>query len=75
MGAIEGAVVVGGLSTLGAALYSIGIPKNSVLQYETDVKMSKFLVLAHGDDPEVEKARKLLTRTAAHTESHAFKMQ
>lgn len=39
LGAIEGAVVVGGLSALGAALYSIGIPKNSVLQYEADVKM------------------------------------
>ena len=75
MGGIEGAVVVGGLSALGGALYSIGIPKNSVLQYETDVKMSKFLVLAHGDDPEVEKARQILARTAARTESHAFRPQ
>jgi len=35
IGAIENAVVVGGLSALGAALYSIGIPKDSVIQYET----------------------------------------
>jgi hypothetical protein len=28
--AIEGAVVLGGLSALGAALYSTGIPKDSV---------------------------------------------
>jgi hypothetical protein len=33
--AIEGALVVGGVNALGAALYSIGIPKDSVLQYET----------------------------------------
>jgi hypothetical protein len=30
--AIEGAVAVGGLSALGAALYSIGIPKDNVIQ-------------------------------------------
>ena len=30
---IESAVVVGGLSALGAALYSVGVPKDSVLQY------------------------------------------
>jgi uncharacterized membrane protein len=71
MGAIEGAVIVGGLSALGAALYSLGIPKNSVLQYETDIKMSKFLVLAHGTESEVEKARKILSSTATRAESHA----
>src|SRR5271157_6241872 len=32
--AIEGAIVVGGLSALGAALYSSGIPKDSVVRYE-----------------------------------------
>ncbi len=35
---IENAVVVGGLSALGAALYSIGVPKDSVIQYETAVE-------------------------------------
>jgi hypothetical protein len=35
IGALEGAVVVGGLSALGTGLYSIGIPKSSVVQYET----------------------------------------
>ncbi len=32
LSAAEGAVVVGGLSAIGAALTSIGIPKNSVLR-------------------------------------------
>jgi hypothetical protein len=46
--AIETAVIAGGLSALGAALYSIGVPKDSVIQYEADVKTDKFLVMAHG---------------------------
>jgi hypothetical protein len=57
---IENAIVVGGLSALGAALYSLGIPKNSVLQYETDLKADGFLVMARGSAAEVERAQKLL---------------
>src|SRR5579863_1334269 len=58
--AVEGAVVVGGLSALGAALYSIGIPKDSVLDYETAVKADKFLVMAHGPAEEVARAKTIL---------------
>jgi hypothetical protein len=58
--AVEGAVVVGGLSALGAALYSIGIPKDSVIQYETALKADKFLVMAHGSADEVKRAREIL---------------
>jgi hypothetical protein len=57
---LENAVVVGGLSALGAALYSLGIPKNSVIQYETDLKADGFLVMARGSIAEVERAKKLL---------------
>src|SRR5271157_2028711 len=46
--AIENALMVGGLSALGAALYSIGVPKDSVIQYETALKADDFLVMAHG---------------------------
>jgi uncharacterized membrane protein len=60
VGALEGAVVVGGLSAIGAGLYSIGIPKDSVVQYETAVKADKFLLLAHGTAEEVEKARVIM---------------
>src|SRR6201991_2178109 len=35
--AIEGAVVVGGASAIGAAIFSIGVPKDSALRYETAV--------------------------------------
>ena len=58
--AIEGAIVVGGLSALGAALYSIGIPKDSVIAYEGALKSDSFLVMAHGPAEEVERARALL---------------
>ena len=44
VGALEGAVVVGGLGAIGAGLYSIGIPKDSVVKYETAIKSDKFLV-------------------------------
>ena len=57
VGALETAAVVGGLSALGAALVSIGIPKNSVLQYEANLKAGKFLLILHGTPQEVERAR------------------
>lgn len=63
VGALEGAVVVGGLSALGAGLYSIGIPKDSVLKYETAIKTDKFLLVAHGTAAETAKARDILSTT------------
>jgi hypothetical protein len=63
VGALEGAVVVGGLSALGAALYSVGIPKDSVLQYETAVKSGKYVLIAHGTDLETVHAREIISRT------------
>ena len=63
IGALEGAVVVGGLSAVGAGLYSIGIPKDSVVKYEAALKSDKFLVLAHGTAAEVAKARDIMHTT------------
>jgi hypothetical protein len=61
--ALEGAVLVGGLSALGAGLYSIGIPKDSVLKYETDIKADKFLLVVHGTTAEAAKAKDILSAT------------
>src|SRR5271155_4772175 len=44
IGALEGAVVVGGASAIGAGLFSIGIPKDSVLNYEIALKTDRFLL-------------------------------
>lgn len=63
IGALEGAVVVGGVSAIGAGIYSMGIPKNSVLQYETALKTDKFLVIAHGTAEEAVRAREIINRT------------
>jgi len=61
--ALESAVVVGGVSVLGAALYSIGMPKDSVLRYETAIKVNKYLLVAHGTEAEVAKAKDILATT------------
>jgi len=58
--AVENAVLVGGVSAIGAALYSIGVPKDSVLQYESAIKADGFLVMAHGSAEEIEHAKTLL---------------
>jgi len=61
-GALENAVVVGGISALGAGLYSQGVPKNSVLRYETAVKNGKFLIIAHGTIEEAKRAREIIDK-------------
>jgi hypothetical protein len=76
VGALEGAVVVGGVSAIGAGLYSLGIPKDSILQYETALKTGKFVVIAHGTAEEATRAREIINRTnpeslQEHQPSHA----
>jgi hypothetical protein len=60
IGGLEGAAVVGGTSALFAALAGLGIPKDSVVQYENDVKAGKFLVLAQGTPEDVTRAKGIL---------------
>lgn len=60
VGALEGAAVAGGLSALGAGLYGIGIPKDSVLDYESAIKADKFVIVAHGTQDEDLKAQGIL---------------
>jgi len=65
VGALETAVVTGGLSALGGALASIGIPKDSVLRYETAVKTNRFVLVVHGTADEVARAKDILLRNRA----------
>ena len=58
--AVEGAALVGGLSALGAALFSIGIPKDSVIQYEQAVKTDGYLIVAHGSADEMTRSKAIL---------------
>jgi len=45
---------------LGAALYSAGIPRDSILQYEQAVKADGFLLVVHGAVDELTRARAIL---------------
>ena len=63
IGALEGAAVVGGVSAVGAGLYSFGIPKDSVLKYDTALKANKFLLVAHGTANEVARAKDIIHTT------------
>ncbi len=61
--ALEGAVVVvaaAGLSVLGTALYSVGIPKESIIRYERTINSVCCLLIVHGDQEEVELAHEVL---------------
>jgi len=60
---LEGAVEVGALGALGAGLYSIGIPKDSVVKYETALKTDQFVLIAHGTAAEVAKAKEIIDST------------
>jgi hypothetical protein len=46
--ALQTAVIPDDLSALGAGLHNIGIPKHSIMEYETAVKFDKFIIIAHG---------------------------
>ena len=63
--ALEGAAVGGAVGVLAAALTSLGLPKDSVVKYETSLKAGKFLLIAHGTVDEVEQARNILQNSGA----------
>jgi hypothetical protein len=58
--ALEGAVLGGGVGVIGSALASIGIPRDSIVRYESSVKAGEYLLVAHGTKDEVAKARSIL---------------
>ena len=58
--ALEGAVLVGGVSAIGAALTQIGVPKDQIMKYETALKVDKYVLMVHGSVEEQDKARTVL---------------
>jgi hypothetical protein len=66
--ALEGAALVGGAGVVAAALASIGVPKDEILKYQTEVAADRFLLVAHGGAEQVARARELL-RDARISES------
>jgi uncharacterized membrane protein len=64
IGALESAVVVGGISALTAGLVSMGIPKESAVKYEAEIKADKFVLVVHGTAEELARAQAVLTETS-----------
>jgi hypothetical protein len=65
VGALEGAVLVGGVSALGAALTQAGVPKEHAIKYETALKVDKYILMVHGSAGELAKARTVLAGSKA----------
>lgn len=57
---VEGALVGGGVSALVGALTSLGIPKDSIVRYETALKADKFLLVMNTDREGAARARTAL---------------
>jgi len=72
LAALESAVVVGGVSAVGAGLVSIGIPKDSVIKYEVALKSDKFLLIVHGTQDAVYAARIILDGTDCESQDFHF---
>ena len=64
LGGLEGAVAGAAIGALSGALIGLGIPRNQALKYEAQVKAGKFLVVVHGTQEKVERAREVLSSGA-----------
>ena len=61
--ALEEATVHNGLTPLGSALHTMGIPKSSVINYESALKANKFLLVVHGANGQASEAGEILRKT------------
>ena len=73
---LKGAVTVGGLTPVGTGICSLGIPKDSVVHYESAIKYGKFLLIAHANNEDVFHAHEIISSTepdvlADHKVSHS----
>lgn len=68
---LESAVVIGGLTALGAGLYSIGIPKDSIIKYETAIKSDKFILVVHGSADELTRAKEIMKSLGHDVQVHS----
>jgi hypothetical protein len=71
VGALEGATVGATIGVLGAALASAGIPKDSIVKYETAIRGGKYVVALHGSSAEVDRARSILVRDTTDVSTFA----
>lgn len=70
--ALEGAVALGGLSALGAALVELGLPQEQAIKYESALKVDQYVLIVHGSAEELSKADAILSvLSALKTPAHA----
>jgi hypothetical protein len=62
-GLVAGAVGGAGLGALVNGLMALGIPKDQALKYRARIEAGEFLVVVHGTQDEVERAREILQTT------------
>jgi hypothetical protein len=65
--ALQGGVVIGALSAIGAGLYCLRIPKDSSIQSETNLSASRFVLLGHSSKTEIARVRNILKTTRSVT--------
>ncbi len=61
-GTIVGGVGTAALGGLAGALSGLGIPKNEVLKYETQVRAGEFIILVMGTEEDIAQANSLLEK-------------
>ncbi|HOL36268.1 MAG TPA: DUF1269 domain-containing protein [Rubrivivax sp.] len=73
VGGIEGAALGGGASALFGALSTIGVPKDSVLRYETAIRTDQFMVTVHCASAQVAQVHQWLEQAGAtEVQGHAL---
>ncbi|PXX45914.1 hypothetical protein [Aquitalea magnusonii] len=60
VGGLEGAVIIGGLSAVGAALTRIGVSGEEAIKYESALKADKYVLMVHGSPEDIAKAHSVL---------------
>lgn len=70
VGGVEGAALVGGLSAVGGALASLGIPKDSVVRYETALRFGKVVLITYGTSDDAIRAKAILGRSQPDAVDH-----
>ncbi len=70
VGALESAIAVAGVSAIGAGLYSLGISKDSILRYDTALKIGTYVLIATGSAEDAAHARGILSETKPDSLDH-----
>jgi hypothetical protein len=65
--AVEGAIVAGGVSALGAALFTAAMHMDRIVDYESVINADGFLIIARGPPEEMMRAKRELTIAHAKT--------